>query len=242
MDLNWRNFNESNSNNLPPPQNQPFNIFPPNSSNAPIPPYHFFPPNFSQNQPYPFFPPNFSQMQNFGYTFPHPNSFNNSDGSGSNNPNSLSDSQMPSFSTPPANQEFSPPNVVDVENIDEENVDKRLPWSMEDDRRLARSWITISNDSIVGNGQSEKAFWKRIAEYFNAHRGGVAPRKMKAIKNHWHWLIPMVTEFNGIYNKLRSEHHSGWSDDQLKEHARELFFQSKKKHFHSRACLGAFER
>ena len=78
-------------------------------------------------------------MQNFGYTFPHPNISQNSDGSGSNNPNSLSDSQMPSFPAPPANQEFSPPNVVEVENLDDENVDKRLPWSMEDDRRLARS-------------------------------------------------------------------------------------------------------
>ena len=152
-------------------------------------------------------------------------------GSGTNNSNetgsnSGSDTQVPAIGTPPANVSSFPPIVED-----EEYVEKRLPWSIEDDRRLARAWISISNDCVVGNSQSEKAFWKRISEYFNANRGNDAPRKVKAIKNHWYWLLPLVNEFNQIFNKLKAEHRSGWSDDQVKEHARELFFQNRRKHF-----------
>ncbi|XP_027087578.1 glutathione S-transferase T2-like [Coffea arabica] len=41
----------------------------------------------------------------------------------------------------------------------------------------------------------------------------------------------MVNEFNQCYNKLVGEHYSGWNDDQIKQHARELFHQNKNKHF-----------
>ena len=44
-------------------------------------------------------------------------------------------------------------------------------------------------------------------------------------------MMPTVNAFNQIYNKLLDEHHSGWSDDQLKEHAREIFYQNHKKRF-----------
>ena len=43
------------------------------------------------------------------------------------------------------------------------------------------------------------------------------------MKSHWHWLSQMVNEFNEHYNILVGEHHSGWNDGQLKQHARELF-------------------
>ena len=51
------------------------------------------------------------------------------------------------------------------------------------------------------------------------------------MKSHWHWLSRMVNEFNQYYNRLVREHHSGWNDDQLKQHARELVKQNNKKHF-----------
>ena len=41
----------------------------------------------------------------------------------------------------------------------------------------------------------------------------------------------MVNEFNQAYNKILSEHRSGWSDDQVKECAREIYYQNHKKHF-----------
>ena len=41
----------------------------------------------------------------------------------------------------------------------------------------------------------------------------------------------MVNEFNQAYNKILSEHRSGWSDDQVKERDQEIYYQNRKKHF-----------
>ena len=75
-------------------------------------------------------------------------------------------------------------------------------------------------DSITGNGQNDRAFWKRVAEYFNEIKHDGPTRPHSTVKNHWYWMIPMVNEFNQAYNKKLSEHRSGWSDDQVKECAR----------------------
>ena len=55
-------------------------------------------------------------------------------------------------------------------------------------------------------------------------------------------MMPVVNAFNQIYNKLLGEHHSGWSDDQLKEYAREVFHQNRKKMFQLRAHVSSFEK
>ena len=41
----------------------------------------------------------------------------------------------------------------------------------------------------------------------------------------------MVNEFNQYYNRLVGKHHSGWNDDRIKQHARELFHQNNNKYF-----------
>ena len=121
---------------------------------------------------------------------------------------SISSSQIPHFSTKPEIR-----NINLIQKPDEEVGDKRQPWSMEDDKRLAKAWLTISSYLIVGNGQSEKYFWNRITEYYNEYRESSVKRKPKHCKNHWYWMIPAVNAFNEIYNKLLDKHHSGWSDD-----------------------------
>ncbi|XP_027071957.1 glutathione S-transferase T3-like [Coffea arabica] len=139
---------------------------------------------------------------------------------------SISDSQFPPYST-----------QREVENINltneavEEPDGKCVPWSVDDDKILASAWLTISNCSIVGNSQHEESFWKRVVDYFNENRKSGPPRKYKVVKSHWHWLSRMVNEFNQYYNILVGDHHSGWNDDQIKQHARELFHQNNNKHF-----------
>ncbi|XP_027174774.1 glutathione S-transferase T3-like [Coffea eugenioides] len=139
---------------------------------------------------------------------------------------STSDSQFPPYST-----QRGVDNITLTNEAMEECDYKRVPWSVDDDKMLASAWLTISNCSIVGNSQNDESFWKRVTNYFNENRQFGLPRKYKAVKSHWHWLSRMVNEFNQYYNKLVGEHHSGWNDDQIKQHARELFHQNKNKHF-----------
>ena len=53
-------------------------------------------------------------------------------------------------------------------------------------------------------------------------------------------MMLMVNAFNEIYNKILGEHHSGWSDDQLKEHTWEVFYKIVKS-ISITSTLGSFE-
>ncbi|XP_039141194.1 glutathione S-transferase T3 [Dioscorea cayenensis subsp. rotundata] len=139
---------------------------------------------------------------------------------------SFSDSQFPPFFTQPRIE-----NIILNEDQHEDQVEKQQPWSMEDDKMLVSAWLTISTNSVVGTSQNDRTFWKRVTDYFNENRQSGPRRKTTSCKQHWFWIISLINKFNQIYNRLLGEHHSGWSDDQLKEHARTLYYQNRKKHF-----------
>uniref|UniRef100_A0A7N0URS5 No apical meristem-associated C-terminal domain-containing protein n=1 Tax=Kalanchoe fedtschenkoi TaxID=63787 RepID=A0A7N0URS5_KALFE len=81
----------------------------------------------------------------------------------------------------------------------QEKNSRHVKWSAEEEEMLISSWITISNDSAVGNSQTRGSFWAR------------------------------VNEFNGYYNQIVSDHHSGWSDNQIIEAARLIWKNAHKK-------------
>uniref|UniRef100_A0A7N0VIN6 No apical meristem-associated C-terminal domain-containing protein n=1 Tax=Kalanchoe fedtschenkoi TaxID=63787 RepID=A0A7N0VIN6_KALFE len=81
----------------------------------------------------------------------------------------------------------------------QEKNSRHVKWSAEDEEMLISSWLTISNDSAVGNSQTRGSFWAR------------------------------VNEFNGYYNQIVSDHHSGWSDNQIIEEARLIWKNAHKK-------------
>uniref|UniRef100_A0A0D3DN48 Myb-like domain-containing protein n=1 Tax=Brassica oleracea var. oleracea TaxID=109376 RepID=A0A0D3DN48_BRAOL len=45
---------------------------------------------------------------------------------------------------------------------------ERRSWTPTDDVVLISSWLNTSKDAVVGNKQKFVAFWKRIADYFDA--------------------------------------------------------------------------
>ncbi|KAL4573519.1 hypothetical protein LXL04_020328 [Taraxacum kok-saghyz] len=45
------------------------------------------------------------------------------------------------------------------------------------------------------------------------------PSSDQLLKVHWHNMNPLVVDFNQIYLVLKSQHHSGWSEDDLKNAA-----------------------
>ncbi|XP_042046305.1 uncharacterized protein LOC121792426 [Salvia splendens] len=51
---------------------------------------------------------------------------------------------------------------------------------------LAKNFVDVSEDPIVGNQQSGKAFWERIAEKYNVSRPkGSFERSYVKLCNHW---------------------------------------------------------
>ncbi|XP_073056994.1 glutathione S-transferase T3-like [Primulina eburnea] len=196
--------NTSSQNSQIPP-NYPYFPYPPNYPHNPYPPnypYGQYPPNYPYN-PY---PPNYSS-----------------------NPCATG---MP-FTSPTENEPFTPTFVPETQLSDREspielpNLDKadsgtagrrkRSTWSKVEDEVLARSFVTISDDPIVGNDQKADAFWGRVASYYNKNRTpGTPSRIASVIRSHRHNTIQKkVYRFNANYNSVYSAYRSGHSDEDI---------------------------
>ncbi|XP_073153558.1 glutathione S-transferase T3-like [Henckelia pumila] len=131
-------------------------------------------------------------------------------------PSSISGSQFPTFST-----QLGLVNIV----LDKYNEmgGKRAPWSVDEDKLLAKSWVTISTDPIIGNDQKDQAFWKLITNYYNEHRATESKeRDWKKVKSYFYLFHPLVNEFSGVYNNLYNHRPRGWSDEDVLVRAHEI--------------------
>ncbi|XP_075492594.1 glutathione S-transferase T3-like [Primulina tabacum] len=110
------------------------------------------------------------------------------------------------FTSPIENEPFTPTFVpetqlsdrespIELPNLDKADSDaagrrKRSTWSKVEDEVLARSFVTISDDPIVGNDQKADAFWGHVASYYNENRTpGTPSRIASVIRSHWHNTI-----------------------------------------------------
>ncbi|XP_073063950.1 glutathione S-transferase T3-like [Primulina eburnea] len=113
----------------------------------------------------------------------------------------------------------SPIEVVNLENVDSgaEGRKKRSTWRKVEDEVLARSFVTISDDPIIGNDQKAEAFWGRVASYYNDNRPASTPnRSASVIRSHLHNTIQKkVYCFNANYNSIYSAYRSGHSDKDI---------------------------
>ena len=75
----------------------------------------------------------------------------------------------------------------------------RVRWTPNENRCLCLSWVTISEDPVVGDGQTDSTFWDRIAGRFN--KDGSPRRTSKALKNRWQTINKDTQLFMG-YHKL----------------------------------------
>uniref|UniRef100_A0A7N0UQT4 No apical meristem-associated C-terminal domain-containing protein n=1 Tax=Kalanchoe fedtschenkoi TaxID=63787 RepID=A0A7N0UQT4_KALFE len=116
-------------------------------------------------------------------------------------------------------------HVIVAENevlpvVTQEKSSRSVKWSAKEEEMLINSWLTVSNDSVIGNAQTRGSFWGRVTDYFNMYRKTKIEREEPQIKSHYYFLMLQVNEFNCYYNQIVSDHHSGWSDNQIIEAAR----------------------
>uniref|UniRef100_A0A7N0UMY9 Myb-like domain-containing protein n=1 Tax=Kalanchoe fedtschenkoi TaxID=63787 RepID=A0A7N0UMY9_KALFE len=72
----------------------------------------------------------------------------------------------------------------------QEKNSRHIKWSNEEEEMLISSWLTISNDSAVGNSQTRCSFWARVARYFNTYRKTKIEREESQIKSHYYLMMP----------------------------------------------------
>ncbi|XP_074560370.1 uncharacterized protein LOC141816499, partial [Curcuma longa] len=149
-----------------PPQNlQNFQGFG-NSLNhpnyAPRSPYQSLPAEYWQNMSHPYF----TSPVAHGYGTPHTTgmSFTSPMSNEPATPTFVPETQL--------SDRESPIEVVNVEKVisNAEGTRKRSNWTKIEDEILARSFVTISDDPIIGNDQKADVFWGRVASYYNENR------------------------------------------------------------------------
>ncbi|XP_073050308.1 glutathione S-transferase T3-like [Primulina eburnea] len=119
---------------------------------------------------------------------------------------------------------------VDLENVQNADVDvegtkKRIIWKKEEDELLARSYVTMSDDPVIGNDQKGNDFWRRVADYYNDNRpAGSSRRALNVIRSHWYNTVQKkVNRFIANYNSVYNTYRSGHSDEDILRFAYEKY-------------------
>ncbi|XP_073314759.1 uncharacterized protein [Primulina huaijiensis] len=133
------------------------------------------------------------------------------------------------FTSPMSNEHATPTFVLETQLSDREspievvnlekavsNADgsrKRSSWTKLEDEVLARSFITISDDPIIGNDQKADAFWGGVASYYNENRpSGSNTKSANVICSHWHNTIQKKSADHYVATKKTKTSESGASN------------------------------
>ncbi|XP_073152545.1 uncharacterized protein [Henckelia pumila] len=110
----------------------------------------------------------------------------------------------------------SPIEVVNLEKTipNAEGTRKRSTWTKVEDEVLATSFVTISDDPIIGNDQKADAFWRRVASYYNDNRPADRPMFTPQSDDHFVATKKTRTSESGASNTSSNQNVSVDIDDE----------------------------
>ena len=97
---------------------------------------------------------------------------------------------------------------------------------------LYDAWISVSYDPVVGNQQTNKCFWKKVTEVYNARRPkNTFARNVKMLRSHWDRCDKDVKKFCAIYRAEEANYQSGASGADILRAALRVFKDDVGKDF-----------
>ena len=146
----------------------------------------------------------------------------------------------PTFSTyippQPAPVQQQIPTTTFTFNKSFEREDKGLRFTFEEDERLCRCWLRITEDPIVGTQQKLDAFWKRVTDLFNSELVGPSLRAQKALSNRWQKIARCVNVFVGCYRRASSLRPSGEDTEWAMKQAHTFYKEKDRVAFNFLHC------
>nr|KAJ0219705.1 hypothetical protein LSAT_V11C200086000 [Lactuca sativa] len=88
---------------------------------------------------------------------------------------------------------------------------ERVPWTKEEEEKLAEAWVAASEDPIVGDSQTYESFWEKVRAIFYELMESQA-RNADQITSKWRDIRLKCTDFGGIYNNLLNIRKNGSND------------------------------
>ncbi|KAI3973547.1 hypothetical protein MKW92_047902, partial [Papaver armeniacum] len=167
--------------------------------------------NSSQFQFSSHFPPNIHANLGSGYGFQSMMSV------------AVSSTQPQSFPPPQAQNRVSPSQAPDVGNHSKKkrksnpsttrsaNPPRRI-WKTDEDTALAKAYLYINVDAIIGRDQLGDTMWKRILKVWRENMGTYdKDRNPNALSCRWGIIQAVVNKFHGLYESLDRNPQSGTS-------------------------------
>ncbi|XP_024358606.1 uncharacterized protein [Physcomitrium patens] len=97
-----------------------------------------------------------------------------------------------------------------------------------EETQLCRSFLFISQEPSIENGQKSVGFWHRVQVHFNVNRPvGCGERPARSLETKWGIIKHDVAKFIENYGAVRAESESGTSSEEMLQRALELY---KQKH------------
>ncbi|XP_047948853.1 uncharacterized protein LOC125194649 [Salvia hispanica] len=149
--------------------------------------------------------------------------------------------QVPPTPDPDATPSPGPPTNVDMESpvsTDEYDISDMEPaprrgkgkvadedgpkkYSPQETMWLAKNYVDVSEDAVIGNQQSGKAFWQRIADKYNAGRPeGSFERTYVKLRKHWGRVQKEINKWNGKWTNVVRMWPSGHNEMDLVDKAK----------------------
>jgi hypothetical protein len=102
---------------------------------------------------------------------------------------------------------------------------KGTEWSISETEQLAISWSETSENLIRGANQKRQKFTTCLYEHWKKNKSAADQndRTEIAIIGRWKKILPEITEFCGIYAKLKSKERSGWNEAMYVENACKIY-------------------
>ncbi|XP_047961465.1 uncharacterized protein LOC125206222 [Salvia hispanica] len=107
----------------------------------------------------------------------------------------------------------------------------RHPYSQNETLALYDTWISVSYDPVVGNQQTNKCFWKKVTEVYNARRPkNTFARNVKMLRSHYR-CDKDVKIFCAIFKAEEENYQSGASGADILRAALQVFKDDVYKDF-----------
>ena len=94
----------------------------------------------------------------------------------------------------------------------------------DEEKRLARSWLHVTQDQKVGTGQTSVTCWGKVSSFYNSNRDPDHPeRPQRSLESKWASIRAHISKFIGCLACVEDLKISGISDVDELTKAKELF-------------------
>lgn len=109
-------------------------------------------------------------------------------------------------------------------------------FSIEEDKLLVSSWLSVGMDAVQGTDQIHQQFWQRVHAYFHEHREFPSERGYNSLMNRWSIIQQLTNKFCEILTQIEGLHQSGITEQDKIDKAKSMYHKVQNAYFPFEHC------